>query len=423
MQQGEVVSPAKIGAVRVPVNYTMRTILLAIVISQFFCTSLWFAGNAVLPYIIKSFESDAGLLADLTSAVQFGFITGTLLFAVFNLSDRFSPSKVFFYCAIIAAGFNLGMCIVGISPTELLMLRFLTGFFLAGIYPVGMKIAADHYGKGLGKALGFLVGALVLGTALPHLLKGLSSGLPWKYIIICISLLSLLGGGIILLFVPDGPYRKPGQKPAFTAFLSGFRNSNFRAAAFGYFGHMWELYTFWVFVPVMLMAYNKHFHTDVNVSLLSFAVIASGGVACVLSGVLSQYRGAKKIATISLILSGVCCLLSPLFLLNASAPALVIFLIIWGMTAVADSPLFSTLVAQNVPEQIRGSALTIVNCIGFSVTILSIQFVKILSEHVGGEYVYILLGMGPLFGVIAMVRNKKSQNHQKIKDGFPLQTE
>lgn len=387
----------------------MKRVLPAIVVSQFFCTSLWFAGNAVLPDIIKVFGSEAVLLADLTSAVQFGFITGTLLFAVLNISDRFSPSKVFFCSAIIAGLFNLGICIAGVSATGILIFRFLTGFFLAGIYPVGMKIAADHYGKGLGKALGFLVGALVLGTALPHLLKGVSSTLPWKYIIVAISALCFLGGFIILLFVPDGPYRKQGQRPVLTAFLSGFSNKDFRLAAFGYFGHMWELYAFWAFVPIMLTAYNNYFNAQLNISLLSFIVIASGAVACVLSGLLSQQFGAKKIATIALFLSGTCCLLSPLFLLNHSVGALIIFLIFWGMVVVADSPLFSTLVAQNVPEQTRGSALTIVNCIGFSVTILSIQVVKILTDHIIGEYIYLVLAVGPVLGVIGLVRNKPNR--------------
>ena len=384
----------------------MKRTLHAIVVSQFFCTSLWFAGNAVLPDIIKALGSGEGLLANLTSAVQFGFITGTLLFAVLSISDRFSPSKVLFICACIAAFFNLGICISGISQTGLLMFRFFTGFFLAGIYPVGMKIAADHYGKSLGKALGFLVGALVLGTALPHLLKGVSAELPWKYIIVFISTLCFIGGLIILLVVPDGPYRKQGQRPALTAFLSGFRNKDFRSAAFGYFGHMWELYAFWAFVPVMLAGYNNYYNAQLNISLLSFIVIASGAVACVLSGTLSQHFGAKRIATISLFLSGTCCLLSPLFLLNHSVVALIIFLVFWGMTVVADSPLFSTLVAQNVPKQTRGSALTIVNCIGFSVTILSIQAVKILTDYITGEYIYLVLAIGPVLGVMGLVRNK-----------------
>src|SRR5476651_789511 len=190
----------------------MKRILPAIVISQFFCTSLWFAGNAIMGDIVKQFHLAPDFLGYLTSAVQSGFITGTLIFAILNISDRFSPVMVFLFSAIIASVFNLAISFNGISLSALMMLRFMTGFFLAGIYPVGMKIASDHYKQGLGKSLGFLVGALVIGTSFPHLLKSLMAMLPWKYVIFSTSLLSLLGGLAMFLLVPDGPYRKPVQK-------------------------------------------------------------------------------------------------------------------------------------------------------------------------------------------------------------------
>jgi len=384
----------------------MKRILPAIVISQFFCTSLWFAGNAILPDIIRSFNLDISFLADLTSAVQFGFITGTLFFAVFTISDRFSPSYVFFICSIVAGAFNLGMIIQGITPQVFLLFRFFTGFFLAGIYPVGMKIASDYFQKGLGKSLGFLVGALVIGTALPHLLKSVTSGLPWKYVIISISALSALGGLIMLLLVPDGPFRRKSEQLNLSAFMMAFRNKNFRASSFGYFGHMWELYTFWAFVPVMLLTNKQHNGIDMDVPFLSFLIIASGGLACVLSGLLSQHFGAKKLATVSLFLSCACCLVSPFFLFTGSTPALVSFLLFWGLVVIADSPMFSTLVAQNAPQESRGTALTIVNCIGFSITIISIQVTKLLSVHIDARYVYILLAAGPVLGLISLLKNK-----------------
>ena len=270
---------------------TKKRVLPAIILSQFFCTSLWFAGNAIMPDIIKNFALDESFLANLTSAVQFGFITGTLVFAVFTIADRFSPSAVFFSCSIIAGLFNLAIIIPDISSSALLLFRFSTGFFLAGIYPVGMKIASDYYQKGLSKSLGFLVGALVLGTAFPHLLKSIAAQLPWKYVIITISILSAVGGLIMLLFVADGPYRKSGQQLKFTAFLTGFKNKNFRSAAIGYFGHMWELYSFWTFVQVMLAVHKNYYHSQLNVSLFSFLIIAGGALACVASGLLSQRFG------------------------------------------------------------------------------------------------------------------------------------
>jgi len=386
-----------------------KWILPVIVVAQFLCTSLWFAGNAVLADLIKNISVGPGFLANLTSAVQFGFISGTLIFAVFTIADRFSPSLIFFCCSIIAALFNLGIIIKDIPSPVLLLFRFFTGFFLAGIYPVGMKIASDYFQKGLGKSLGFLVGALVLGTAFPHLLKSAATQLPWNYVIVTISALAISGGLMMLLFVPDGPFRKPGQKLRLTAFATGFANKNFRAAAIGYFGHMWELYTFWAFVPVMLAAHKNYYHTNLNVPFFSFLIIACGSLACVTSGLLSQRFAAKKIATAALALSCSCCLLSPFFLLGSSATALLVFLFVWGLAVIADSPLFSTLVAQNVAEDARGTSLTMVNCIGFSITIISIQLLKALAGSITAQYLYLVLAVGPVIGLIALVRNKTVQ--------------
>ena len=381
----------------------MKKILSIIVLSQFLCTSLWFAGNAILPDIVVTLHLHPNFLAHLTSAVQIGFITGTLVFAVLAISDRFSPSLVFFVSSVIAAIFNLAITIEGIHSISLLSFRFLTGFFLAGIYPIGMKIASDYYQKGLGKSLGFLVGALVVGTAFPHLLKNITAELPWKYVIFSTSALSVLGGLTIFLFVPDGPYRKSGQKLKLTEFLMGFKNKKFRAAAFGYFGHMWELYAFWAFVPVMLATYKNHFpQSHLNIPLFSFLIIASGGVACVVSGLLSQKFAPEKIATLSLFLSCLCCLFSPLFLLNPSEAISLAFLFFWALVVIADSPLFSTLVAQNAPEESRGTSLTIVNCIGFTITIISIQFIGALSNPANAQYLYTLLAIGPIIGLVAL---------------------
>lgn len=388
----------------------VKRILPVIVISQFLCTSLWFAGNAINNEMAHDLHLDASFLAHITSAIQFGFISGTLVFAVFTISDRFSPSKVFFVSSILAGLFNLGISIDGISATETLLFRFLTGFFLAGIYPVGMKIASDYFQAGLGKSLGFLVGALVIGTAFPHLLKNFITGFPWRYVLYATTTLSLLGGLSILLFVPDGPYRKFSQKLNVMAFIKGFNQPDFRAASFGYFGHMWELYTFWAFVPVMLTAYTLRYpQANINVPLLSFLIIASGGLACVASGILSQRHGAKRLATLALFLSCICCLASPLFLFAPSAILLFAFLFFWGLMVIADSPLFSTLVAQSAPQESRGTSLTIVNCIGFSITIVSIQFINALADNVSSQFIYMWLAIGPVMGLAALVINKRTK--------------
>jgi MFS family permease len=169
------------------------------------------------------------------------------------------------------------------------------------------------------------------------------------------------------------------------------------------------LYTFWAFVPVMLTAYTLRYpESQLNVPLLSFLIIASGGLACIASGILSQHYPAKKLATLSLFLSCLCCLASPLFLFSESATFLIAFLFFWGLVVIADSPLFSTLVAQSAPQESRGTALTIVNCIGFSITIVSIQFINMLAGEVSTQYIYMWLAIGPMFGLIALYRNKST---------------
>lgn len=385
----------------------MKLILPIIVVSQFFCTSLWFAGNSIISDIAKDLNLDPHFLAHLTSAIQFGFITGTLVFAIFTISDRFSPSLVFFCSAILAGLCNLGISFNNIDSTEILLFRFLTGFFLAGIYPVGMKIVSDYYQTGLGKSLGFLVGALVIGTAFPHLLKNFTYGFSWKYVLYTTTMFSFVGGLSVLLFVPNGPYRKSAQKIKLTEFMKSFKNTNFRSVSFGYFGHMWELYTFWAFVPVMITSFNKYYPgINLNVSLLSFFIIASGALACVFSGMLSQHFGTKKIASISLFMSCLCCLVSPFFLFSNSIVKFIAFLFIWSLVVIADSPLFSTLVAQNAADDSKGTSLTIVNCIGFSITIISIQLINLLSTTINSQYIYMTLAVGPIFGLIALMRNK-----------------
>ena len=386
-----------------------KHILPLIVFSQFCCTSLWFAGNGVMDDLVRVFNLTSSSLGHLTSAVQFGFISGTLIFAVLSISDRFSPSKVFLACALDGALINLGMIWEGNSISSLLLLRFMTGFFLAGIYPVGMKIAADYFDKGLGKSLGYLVGALVVGTAFPHLLKGLTEGLPWKLVLISTTSLAAVGGLCIWLFVPDGPYRKASQKPDLSAFLKVFKKPAFRSASFGYFGHMWELYAFWAFVPVILSSYNEvHPGHNLNIPLLCFAIIGIGGLACVLGGYISMKVGTKKTAATALLLSTLCCLMSPALFYIDSSVLVISILLFWGMVVIADSPLFSTLVAQSAPAESKGTALTIVNCIGFSITILSIQLLTFLHEVYEPKFIFTVLAVGPVLGLVAL-REGKSQ--------------
>jgi MFS family permease len=384
-----------------------KVILPIIVIAQFCCTSLWFASNAVINDLVTNYPLEQNALGHLTTAIQFGFIIGTLLFALFTIADRFSPSNVFFLSALLGAFCN--MCLLFDNQTfiSLFTLRFLTGFFLAGIYPIGMKIATDYYQKGLGKSLGFLVGALVLGTALPHLLKEILSDFSWKHVVLTTSVLSLLGGISMLIFVPNGPYRKAGTGLDLSVCFSVFKHIPFRQAAFGYFGHMWELYAFWTFVPILLKAYaNSHQNTHFNIPLLSFFIIAIGAISCVLGGCLAEKIGTKKVAFSALLLSCICCICCPLLFFVGSESLFIAFLLFWGMVVIADSPLFATLVAQNTPAKEKGTALTIVNCIGFAITIISIQLLGSLVHFSSSILVFLVLAIGPILGLIALRKSK-----------------
>ena len=393
-----------------------KHILPVIVISQFCCTSLWFAGNGVMGDLIAAFQLNNSALGHLTSAVQLGFIGGTLIFALLTIADRFSPSKVFFISALLGAIFNAGIIWQWNNLTTLLAFRFFTGFFLAGIYPVGMKIAADYYTKGLGKSLGFLVGALVIGTAFPHLLKDTIDSFGWRYVLITTSTLAVFGGILLVNLVPDGPLRKPGQQLDLSAFFIVFRNNDFRAAAFGYFGHMWELYAFWAFVPIMLETYNNlHIETSFNIPVLSFLIIGIGGLACVFGGYISLKAGTKRTAYTALLLSCGCCLISPFIFAIEFEILFVAFLLFWGMVVIADSPLFSTLVAQNAPAEIKGTALTIVNSIGFAITIISIQLINAMRDFTASNNIYLILAIGPVLGLIVLTRKSKfrTQSHTR----------
>jgi MFS family permease len=375
-----------------------KYILPTIVISQFLCTSLWFAGNGILNELKLHFELGEGVLGFFTSSIQGGFILGTLVFALLSIADRFSPSKVFFICAILGAVCNIAVIADNNTYVSILIFRFLTGFFLAGIYPVGMKIAADYYDKGLGKSLGYLVGALVLGTALPHLLINIKGELPWEFVLIVTSSLAIVGGLLIVSLIPDGPYRQASKKINLLAIPQIFKKKDFRGAAFGYFGHMWELYAFWAFVPVILQIYlETHPQANYNIPLLSFLSIGIGGLACVFGGYLAQKFSVRKIAFTSLLLSCICCLISPFAFYIETQEIFIAFLLFWGMVVIADSPLFSTLVAQNAPSELKGTALTIVNCIGFSITIISIQLLSELSTISNSPFIIIILAIGPIF--------------------------
>jgi len=383
-------------------NERPARILPVIMLSQFAGTALWFAGNAVLGDLQQQWGFGAAALGYVTSAVQAGFISGTLVFAFFAIADLFSPRLVFFTCSLLGALCNAATVVLADGVASLVSLRFCTGFFLAGIYPVGMKIAAGWFERDLGNALGFLVGALVVGTAFPHLVRGLGQALPWEAVMLGVSGIAVAGGTLMLALVPDGPFLKKAARFDAKAFAAIFRSAEFRASSFGYFGHMWELYAFWAFVPVALAAHlAQAAGASINVALWSFAVIAAGALGCVGGGLLSLRAGSSRVAFAQLACSGLCCIVSPLAFF-APTPVFLAFLLFWGVVVVGDSPQFSALNARHAPPALVGSALTIANCIGFAITIPAIQLLSIAAQPLGAPYLFLLLTPGPVFGLLAL---------------------
>ena len=378
-----------------------KLLLPIVVFSQFAGTSLWFAGNAILDKI-QSGSVDHH--ANITSVVQAGFIAGTLLFALFTIADRFNPSRVFFFSSLIASIANLLIIPFGKDHLLLFFLRFITGFFLAGIYPVGMKIVADLFPKKAGKALGFLVGALVLGTSLPHLIRSKFQLLNWEAVILVTSLLALTGGILILAFIPSNKKKSLASKPNLFAAVQVFRSAPFRSAAFGYFGHMWELYTFWALLPILFEYYNNLHGFQMNIYFWSFIIIGIGAVGCAFGGLISQRTGSKKVAFYSLLISCLCSLISGL---SFQLPGFIFitFMMLWGFTVTADSPQFSALVAKNAEQRNKGTALTIVTSIGFAITIISIQIIKALLD-VYKEWALWILAIGPIIGLLSFRKLK-----------------
>lgn len=379
-------------------------VFFIIIFSQFCGTSLWFAGNAVLPQLQSLHHWQPSSLGYLTSAVQLGFIAGTLLFALTGITDKYSPSKIFFFSSLVAALSNVIVLLDTSSFGLVLISRGLTGFFLAGIYPVGMKIAADWNEQGLGHWLGALVGALVLGTAFPHGLKLFPQFVDPTVLIAAVSILAVAGGLLIFLFVKDGPYRKPSARFSFSEIKTVFQSSAFRSPAFGYFGHMWELYAFWAFVPwTVSYYYELHNTIDAYTALPSFLIIGAGALGCFVGGRLSFRYGSKWVAQIALISSGICCLISP-WMWGIWPSPFFIYMLFWGFMAAADSPQFSALVAASAPASVRGSAITITICIGFAISIVTIQLLAFMQTVIAPEYLLLLLAPGPIVGVFLLNR-------------------
>ena len=375
-----------------------RHILPVLVTAQFAGTSLWFAVNAVMPDLQRELGWANAAVGTLTSALQLGFIVGTLVFALLAIADRFSVRHVFLLCALAGAACTVGAWAMVRDFTALLGWRFATGFFLAGIYPVGMKIAAQWYTRGLGGALGLLIGALVLGSASAHALRALGDALPWPTLMLGVAALAA-AGGLLLFFGTSDP---PGAHARVTtlqwrALASVWTDRRVRSSVLGSFGHMWELYTLWVMVPLILATRLA----GTALSWTAFLVLASGAIGCAVGGWVAQRWGSARVAGAQLATSGLCCLLTPLMLVAGDA-WFYAWLVLWGITVAGDSPQFSTLTARNAPPQAVGSVLTLTNSIGFAISIVSILLFVSLSETVALGHLLPWLALGPAVGLWAL---------------------
>jgi MFS family permease len=373
-------------------------VLPVIVAAQFLGTSPWFAVNAVMPDLQQAYGWPAEAVGTLTSAVQLGFIAGTLVFALLALADRLPARRVFLACALASAGCTLAAWQTASSFDALLAWRALTGFCLAGIYPVGMKIAAQWFPRGLGAALGWLIAALVLGSAMPHALRAAAASWPWTAVFLGVALASALAGVLLLLAVPE-PHHLPARATGlqWRALASVWTDRRVRASVLGYFGHMAELYTMWVLLPFVLATRLQ----GAALSWAAFAILGAGAIGCAGGGRWAQHIGSARVAGGQLATSGLCCLAAP-WLMGAPDALFYAWLLLWGITVSGDSPQFSALTASNAPPQAVGSVLTLTNSIGFGISVLSIQAFVALLPSVPLAQLLPWLAIGPLLGVLAL---------------------
>jgi MFS family permease len=378
--------------------------------------TMWFSASAVVPALRVEWHLGESSAAWLTLAVQLGFVTGTLLSAVFNLPDIISARHLFALAALAGAAVNAAFGLFARGPAVGMVLRFLTGLFLAGVYPPGMKIMATWFRQGRGMAIGVLIGALTLGKASPYLINGLG-GDDWRHNVLLVSALAALGGLIVFLFVSDGPYALPSARFDIKQVAKVFGNRGVRLANFGYLGHMWELYAMWTWAPVMIRASLAAQGSRAELAeVASFLVLGAGAAGCVVAGLIADRIGRTVVTSWAMALSGGCCLIIGL-LYQASPVLLLIIAAIWGATVVADSAQFSTCVTELGDPQYIGTALTLQTCLGFLLTTLSIQLIPVLVDAVGWRYAFMALAPGPAFGVVSMLRLRGLPEAVKIAQG------
>lgn len=385
---------------------TRWRVLALLGISELLGMSLWFAASAVTPQLRSIWGLSTSEAAWLTTIVQLGFVFGTAFAAVLNLPDLVPARRLFSTSALLGAAANAAILLVP-GYRSALLLRFLTGFFLAGVYPPAMKMIATWFREQRGLAIGVIVGALTIGKATPYLVRAIPRvGL--RPVVLTASAGAVAAGIFVLLGYRDGPFPFTSLPFSWGHVRDVVRVREWRLATGSYLGHMFELYAFWTWIPAFLAASvaasaGGHYRAPRLISLLAFATIAIGGIGSVWGGLFADKRGRERLVSISLLLSGSCCLLSgflfggPIWILGALAMA-------WGFFVIADSAQFSTLVTESVPTHVVGTALTVQTSLGFLLTMLPMQIVPLIAQRTGWRWAFAVLALGPVAGIAAIRR-------------------
>lgn len=392
--------------------------LLALV--EILAMSLWFSASAVLPQLTADWALDKNQQSWLTMSVQIGFVIGALLSAAFNLADRIPATRMMAASAFLGAALNAAIPWLD-DPGLTLWLRLGTGVALAGVYPIGMKLTATWCKTDRGAGIGLLVGGLVLGSALPHLLNAVSlvgeAGMPpWRAVLLAASALAGVGGLVVVFMVRPGPHLN--EVAPFDWRFAGriFRTMPTRLANFGYLGHMWELYSMWTWAPIFLIVSYEAAGWSVQAARLAgFATIAVGAIGSVGAGVWADRAGRTRVTSVSMAVSGACALVVGFFLDSPGVATAVC--LVWGLTVVSDSAQFSAAVSELTDARYVGTALTVQTSVGFLLTLFSIRIVPALVDVVGWERVFVVLALGPAFGIWSMLRLRRLPEASRMAAG------
>jgi MFS family permease len=396
--------------------YKKWNILLLLSLAELLAMGAWFSASAVTPALTTAWDLNESGRAWLTMSVQIGFVAGSFGSALLNMADRIPARNLFVVSAFLAAFSTLLIPSATNSLEPALILRFFTGFFLAGVYPVGMKIMATWTKADRGLGIGLLVGALTLGSASPHLLNALGGMQDWRFVLFLSGGLSALGG-LLALFIQEGPYKTPAPRFNWKYAVDVFRIRELRLANFGYLGHMWELFAMWSWIAVFLISsFQLSGVSSYWGSLAAFAAIGAGGVGSLLAGKLADRMGRTTITIWSMVISGACCLLVG-FLYGGSPVLLTLLCLVWGFAIVADSAQFSAAISELADKDYIGTALTLQTSLGFLLTLVTIRLVPTLESWVGWQWAFLFLALGPLAGIWAMAALRGTKESVKLAGG------